>query len=116
MTTTPEWRTILAHELTAEAGSFLLTLRVEQTWDDAAFERLADAMAACCAATSADDLLERWVADGFYYLATFPRGHTNHAYWADHPRREAIDDSLGRLDDLAHWYFTGEQIGIGPRS
>lgn len=110
MSTTPGWRGILAHEFNAEEGSFLLELRVERTWDDAAFQRITEAMAACCAATSAEDHLERWVADGFHYLATFPRGHTDHAYWTDHPQREAIDDGLERLDELAYWYFTGEQM------
>ena len=110
MSTAPEWRTTLAHEFKAEDGSFLLTLRIELIWDDAAFQRLTEAMAACCAATSADDHLERWVADGFYYLAIFPRGHTVHAYWTDHPQREAIDRGLERLDELAYWYFTGEQM------
>lgn len=43
-----DYRSILWSEFFAEEGSFLLQLRVDLYWDKAAFDRLTEAMRACC--------------------------------------------------------------------
>jgi hypothetical protein len=57
-----------------------------------------------------DTMLPRWLADGFWYLSTFVRGHTSHPAWekivAQEP--EYFSHAYERLDDLASWFFSGE--------
>lgn len=57
-----------------------------------------------------DTMLPRWLADGFWYLSTFVRGHTSHPAWektiAQEP--EYFSHAYDRLDDLASWFFGGE--------
>jgi hypothetical protein len=57
-----------------------------------------------------DTMLPRWLADGFWYLSTFVRGHTSHPAWekiiAQEP--EYFSHAYERLDDLASWFFRGE--------
>lgn len=57
-----------------------------------------------------DTMLPRWLADGFWYLSTFVRGHTSHPAWertiAQEP--EYFSQAYERLDDLASWFFSGQ--------
>ncbi|MGW7067596.1 hypothetical protein ACWGII_30150 [Streptomyces sp. NPDC054855] len=98
----------LEREFRAEEGSFLLRLRTDLTWDRAAFTRLERAMRAVCAHFQAASQLDRWLADGFYEVATAVPGWTAHP---DFPRpvpAPYYEDCLERVGDLADWFFRGE--------
>lgn len=113
---------VLQREFAAEEGSFLLQLKCDMYWDKAAFTRLTEAMLECCRAYDLWDKnptlmgdaydktkLPRWLAEGFYYLATFVRGHTSHHAWEARIARERayFEAAYEQLDDLADWFFTG---------
>src|SRR6185437_11432252 len=57
-----------------------------------------------------ETLLPQWLADGFWYLSTFVRGHTSHPAWeqtiAEEP--EYFSQAYERLDALASWFFSGQ--------
>lgn len=118
-----DYVSVLEHEFNAHKGSFLLGIRVYLTWDKAAFNRLTQAMLACCRAYDARDrraagigsgadtmCLPRWLADGFWYVGTFVRDWTTHPAWHDTTRLEQdyYNDAYGRLHWLAEWFFTGD--------
>ena len=103
-----EFAAILRNEFAACEGSFLIKLRSHFEWDKTAFNRLSSAMKACVESKSDDSMLERWVAEGFWYVPRFVRE------WATHPdfpkiyKADYYDRAFTRLDDLAYWYFMGE--------
>jgi hypothetical protein len=105
---TEQWRAVLQEEFAAEPGSFLLALRCDLRWDRAAFSRLTEAMEQCCQALTGSDVVERWLADGFWYLSTFARSWTDHGAWAEDPKQDEIDAGIEKLEGLAYWFFTGE--------
>ncbi|MEU5999337.1 hypothetical protein ABZ837_16100 [Streptomyces sp. NPDC047197] len=99
---------ILEQEFAAEEGSFLIRLRGDLTWDRVAFTRLERAMRIACAAHQSSDQIDRWLADGFYELATAVPSWTSHP---DFPRPTPVsyyEDCLERIGDLADWFFRGE--------
>lgn len=60
--------------------------------------------------------LPRWLAEGFWYVATFVEGHTSHPAWK---KTIAVDQSYydkayERLRDLADWFFTGHCGYLDP--
>lgn len=98
---------MLRREFEAGDGSFLIGLRAGLEWDRAAFSRLEQAMRRACEQTQDQDRLERWMAEGFYYLSRFVRDFTSHP---DFPRPKPAQyhqECLQRLDDLADWFFQG---------
>lgn len=100
--------TVLKNEFEAGEGSFLIKLRPQMEWDKAAFNRLTSAMKRCAESKSNDQKLERWEAEGFWFVPRFVRE------WATHPNfpkvhsTECYDKAFTRLDDLAFWYFAGQ--------
>jgi hypothetical protein len=57
-----------------------------------------------------DTMLPRWLADGFWFVSTFVRGHTSHPAWEQTIAREPeyFSNAYALLDDLASWFFTGD--------
>ncbi|MBC8104562.1 MAG: hypothetical protein H7Z41_18460 [Cytophagales bacterium] len=112
----PDWEQTLRDEFGAEEGSFLIRLRIELEWDRAAFTRLTQAMEECCRARADEDLLPRWMAEGFWYVPSFTRGHTNHPAWKSYLATDPDYYKAGRerLDDLAFWFFLGESPSLLP--
>lgn len=107
---------VLRHEFRAEEGSFLLTLRTEYDWDRAAFTRLEQAMRAVAAEYADRDQLDRWLADGYYYVATYVPALTQHP---DFPRPSPDDyyeACIRRLDVLAAWFFSGQPYYREPHT
>jgi hypothetical protein len=102
-----DFMTILKNEFDAGEGSFLIKLRPNLEWDKAAFNRLTSAMKLCAESKSSDPKLERWVAEGFWFVPRFVRE------WATHPNFQKVhaadyyERAFTRLDDLAYWYFMG---------
>ena len=118
-----EWYSILQREFNANEGSFLLQLRCDLVWDRTAFTRLTGAMLDCCkeydtshqpplerAATYYQPSVPRWLAEGFWYVASFARGHTSHPAWREKIALDPdyYDNAYERLDLLADWFFSGE--------
>ena len=113
---TDELRTILRQEFDAEGGSFLLQLRCELTWDQVAFERLAGAMEACCIALEQTETVERWLANGFWFIPSFIRVWASHENFPRPLGSAYYEEAFQRLDDLAYWFFFGENPRLGNRS
>ena len=107
---------VLRREFEAEEGSFLLRLRSELEWDKGAFSALVLAMEGCAAESAGRPSIERWVAEGFWYLDWFVREWSSHPNFP-RPHGEAYyEAAYGRLHDLAWWLFMGESPyeGKGP--
>jgi hypothetical protein len=98
---------LLRHEFSAEDGSFLVQLRVDLHWDRRAFSRLEQAMRRVCAQQESREQLDRWLAEGYWYMSDFVAGHISHP---DFPRPEPAEyyqSAVRRLWDLQNWFVTG---------
>jgi hypothetical protein len=100
------WEPTLRREFEAADGSFLIQLRCGMVWDREAFLRLVAAMELCAAEHAGRESLERWVAEGFWYVGWFVPEWSGHPNF---PRPEAAYHrrACDRLHDLAWWFFTG---------
>ncbi|MDI2127122.1 hypothetical protein [Yinghuangia seranimata] len=97
---------VLRREFDAEEGSFLLRLRGME-WDRDAFTRLERAMRAACEHFQANGSLDRWVAEGFYAVATWVPVWTSHPGFP-RPRPDGYYEAcIERIGDLADWFFRG---------
>jgi hypothetical protein len=63
-----------------------------------------------------DEMLPRWLAEGFWYTPQFVRGWTTHPAWGKKTQTEPqyYEDAYQRLDDLAYWFFIGESLYLNP--
>ncbi|MEV6330201.1 hypothetical protein [Streptomyces sp. NPDC051909] len=98
---------ILEHEFRNEPGSFLLRLRCDLVWDRDAFSRLESAARAVCERLEDAETLPRWLAVGYYQLATEVPAWTSHPDFPRPEPREYYDACIERLTDLADWFFHG---------
>ena len=104
-----DWRAVLEHEFEARDGSFLIQLRCGPGWNKEAYLRLFIAMRECCKAHDGQTHIERWIAQGFWYLDFYPRFEVekvkgkSHHYDSDY-----YENAVVNLNHLAHWLFTGE--------
>jgi hypothetical protein len=99
---------VLEHEFAGESdATFLMRLRIDVTWDRAAFTRLEQAMREACAEFQERDELPRSLADGFYYVSYFVRSWTSHPSFRRPDDHDYYEACLQRLDDLASWFFSG---------
>ena len=72
-----------------------------------AFSRLEQAMRRTCAQQEPREQLDRWLAEGYWYLSVFVPGHISHQ---DFPRPEAAEyyeAAVKRLQDLQNWFIAG---------
>ncbi len=97
----------LRNEFEAGEGSFLTKLRVHLSWDEEAFLRLTSAMEACCEYTAGAEVLDRWLAEGFWYVSDFTRSWTTHENFRWRNPDVDYEQAYGRLYELAYWFFTG---------
>jgi hypothetical protein len=104
---------VLRKEFDAEEGTFLLQIRCDLMWDKNAFTRLVTAMWIYCEHDCEDEMIERWVANGFWHLSTFVRTWTTHSNFPQVHSKEYYERSYRRLEDLAYWCFFGESPYIG---
>ncbi len=100
-----DWRSILRSEFEAKEGTFLFKLRCELDWDVHAFDRVMAAMEACCRATVSEARVERWVAEGFWYLSWFVKDWTTHPNFPRPHGGEYYQAAYEYLDGLAYWFF-----------
>lgn len=104
-----DYEPILRHEFTeADGGSFMLKLRLELEWDRDSFSKLIAAMERCARDHEGRPQIDRWVAEGFWYLGWFVRDWSSHPHFP-RPHGEAYySAAYERLHDLAWWLFFGE--------
>ena len=62
----------------------------------------------CCQEYSESDSLERWMAEGFWFLPSFIREWTTHSSFPRVHEAEYYQRAYERLDDLAYWFFIGD--------
>jgi hypothetical protein len=101
------FREELKNEFEAGTASFLIRLRSDLEWDKEAFSRLISAMQKCCELQDESETVERWLAQGFWYIPAFVRNWTTHP---DFPRphpKSYYEQAYERPDDLAFWFFFG---------
>ncbi|MFC9613025.1 hypothetical protein [Streptomyces sp. NPDC056938] len=98
---------VLRREFGAAEGSFLLRLRGELEWDRAAFTCLERAMRAVCERSQSDEKLDRWVAEGFYEVATWVPLWTSRPNFPRPTPDAYFEDCIERIGDLANWFFRG---------
>jgi len=97
----------LKREYEAQDGSFLLEVRTSLRWDREVFSRLTAAMKQCCIDSAGKDVLDRWLAELFWYLSDFVRDWTMHPNFPRMYPREYYEKAYERLYNLAYWYFRG---------
>jgi hypothetical protein len=102
-----EYEDVLRREFDAEEGSFLIQLRCGLTWNRKAFTRLILAMEACCQDNEGKETLDRWVAEGFWYLSWFVESWATHPNFPKNEPAEYYVKAFNRLHGLASWLFTG---------
>jgi len=71
-------------------------------------------MRECCDELEGSEVLERWLAEGFWYLSTFVRDHTMHPHFERVYPMHYYERSFKQLFDLADWFFT-EQYPYNKR-
>jgi hypothetical protein len=102
------WRDILRHEFEAGEGTFLIRLRSDLIWDRAAFSRLVQAMQQCAAEHENCEKMERWIAQGFWYVEGFARDWSSHENFPRDFEARYVEAAHARLCDLSYWLFMGE--------
>ena len=98
---------ILKNEFIAGDDSFLIQIRPWLKWNRNAFLRLVKAMKAYCMDHEDDTMLERWAADGFWYVSWFVENWSTHPNFHKPYSDEYYALAYGLLFDLASWYFEG---------
>ena len=99
---------VLRNEFEAGDGSFLIQIRPDLNWDKASFTRLITAMQRCCEEIGESETLDRWMAEGFWYVPSSVRDWTTHPNFPKVHEPEYYETAYQRLDDLAYWFFVGE--------
>lgn len=99
---------VLKEEFEAADGSFLLELRCNLNWNRAAFARVVGAMQAYLESRQASETLDRWIAEGFWYLDHFVEAWSSHPSFARPHGEDYYRAAYERLHDLAYWLFVGE--------
>ena len=97
----------LRREFEAGEGSFLLALRGDLHWSRQGFLRLVGAMQAYVEANPERETLERWIAEGFWYVGWFVREWSSHPNFPQDYEAGYYQRAYQRLFDLAFWLFSG---------
>lgn len=103
---------ILKNEFEAGETSFLIKIRSNLEWDKNAFSQLVSAMKMCCEHQNKSEMVERWLAQGFWYLPNFVSEWTTHKNFPRPHSEEYYEKAYERLDDLAFWFFFGESPSL----
>lgn len=106
---------ILRNEFEAGDNSFLIKLRCELDWDKAAFANLVSLMQTCCQDYESESKLERWIAEGFWYVPQFVVDWTTHPNFPKRHSTDYYEEAYECLRDLAFYFFFGEHPRIDKR-
>lgn len=105
-TNNPDWQEVLRYEFEAGENSFIFQLRCGLGWDKAAYLRLFNAMRECCKAHNGQTHIERWIAEGFWYL-DFYLGSSLEQTQVKTEDTKYRENAVVNLSHLAWWLFTG---------
>jgi hypothetical protein len=105
----------LKNEFDAEDGSFLINLRGGMIWDKHSFVWLVTLMQTCCKETNIEEKLDRWIAEGFWYIPQFSKDWSSHPNFPKHHSSKYYEKAYCLLDDLAYYFFTGNHPRIDKR-
>ncbi|HVE57025.1 MAG TPA: hypothetical protein VNB22_09365 [Pyrinomonadaceae bacterium] len=106
---------VLKNEFEAEEGSFLINLR-GMDWNKNAFIRLVTAMETCCENIAGQEKLERWLAEGFWYVPQFAFDWASHPEFPKRHSAEYYKATYCLLHELASYFFTGAHPRIDSRN
>lgn len=107
---------ILKAEFSAEENSFLLKLRIDLEWDQQAYRTMVEAMKMYCENHSDETKVDKWLAEGFWYIPSFTRDWSSHPNFPRPYSEEYYRNAYEELDDLAFWFFMGENPKIDIKS
>ena len=98
----------LRFEFDAEDGSFMAKLRSELEWDREAFGKLLLQMYESAIDNQNTKKLDRWIAEGFWYLESFVPIWSQHANFPRVYSDAYYTEAYKLLNDLAYFLFRGE--------
>jgi hypothetical protein len=96
------WRDVLRKEHEAAPDSFVMQVRGAGRWDRPTYERLFQAMLACCKAHADHESVERWIAEVFWYMSWWP---------GQQPGSRHHENVLTNFGHLAWWLFAKQARG-----
>ena len=97
-------------------NSFLLKLRPNMIWDKDSFLELVTAMQICCENYKSKDTIEKWIANGFWYVPQFIRDWTSHPNFPKIYSSRYYEKAYNLLDDLASYFFLAAHPRIDERN
>jgi hypothetical protein len=98
---------ILKREFDAEDGSFLGKARGELEWDWEAFRVLTSAMYDVAAGARTHRVIDKWIAEGFWFCDTWITPWTSHPNFP-RPSEPDYQEATELVHDLAYFFFVGE--------
>ena len=98
----------LYRELSSYPGTFLADLR-KLTWDRNSFQRLTSLMRQACEVYADRDLLDRWLVEGFDFLAEFVPEWTGHPKFPRPEDPHYYESGYKELRLLKQWLFSGNK-------
>lgn len=101
-----DWQTILKAEYEAQENTFVFQLRCGRGWDKAAYYRLFRAMLECCKAHDGRPQVERWIADLFWWLDSYPRHLVGNGKLNED---DYYQNAVVNFNHLTHWLFSGQR-------
>jgi hypothetical protein len=99
---------VLYRELVSQPGTFLASIRTLR-WDRDAFQRLTGLMHAACRVYSHRALLDRWLDEGFDFMAEFVPEWTTHAKFPRPGELSYYESAYQELRLLKKWLFSGDK-------
>jgi hypothetical protein len=106
----------LAEEVDSPENVFLLELRPNMNWKKDCFHQLVREMYQCCEKYESKETLEKWIAEGFWYLSTFVKDWTTHPNFPKQHSNDYYEKSYILLEELAFYFFTGGHPRIDKRN
>jgi hypothetical protein len=98
---------VLKNEFSAEENSFLFEFRCNLIWNQQSFVHLVSAMYECCEKQKTNKVVEKWIAEGFWYCSSFIKDWSTHSNFPKIYSSEYYEKSYNLLNDLAFYFFTG---------
>ena len=98
----------LYRELLSQPATFLASIRMLR-WDRDAFQRLTGLMHSACRLYSHRELLDRWLVEGFDFMAEFVPEWTTHAKFPRPGEISYYESAYQELRLLKKWLFSGHK-------
>lgn len=100
----------LLYELQGEKNSFLISIRVHLEWDHSKLMDVLNLMYKYILNSEVNELLERDVANGFWFFSNFVKDWSSHEGFrhANQYSEEYFNQAYEVIYFLSDWYFSGE--------